>query len=78
MKVPKKTFRTCKHKQQATERVVPPPIEFAPSPWYKNEGNEYVMSFKLRASPSEKNSPVYEMTAKSFAMGWVEQFVHWK
>jgi hypothetical protein len=78
MKSPKKTFRTNKHKKQRSERVVPPPIEFTPSSWYKNEGDEYVMTFKLRASPTEKNSPVYEMTAKSFATGSVEQFIHWK
>ena len=69
MKAFMKTFHMHKHKQQVTEQVVPPPVEFTPSPWYKNEGDEYVMSFKVCASLSEKNSPVYKMMAKSFAVG---------
>ena len=77
MKVPKKSFRTNKHKQ-GSSGVVPPPIAFKPSLWHKNEGEEHVMSFKLRSNPTEKNSPVYELMAKSFATGSVEQFIQWK
>ena len=77
MKVPKKSFRTNKHKQ-GSSGVVLPPITFKPSYWHKNEGEEYVMSFKLHSNPTEKNSPVYKLMAKSFATGSVEQFIQWK
>jgi hypothetical protein len=77
MKVPKKSFRSNKARQAPTG-VVPPPITFKPSTWYKNDSDEHVMSFKLRSSPTEKSSPVYEVTAKSFATGSVEQFIQWK
>jgi hypothetical protein len=46
--------------------------------WHKNEGEDHVMSFKLRSNPTDKNSPVYELMAKSFATGSVEQFIQWK
>jgi hypothetical protein len=36
------------------------------------------MSFKLRSNPTDKNSPQYEMQAKVFATGTVEQYIWWK
>ena len=77
MKAPKKTFHGNKRRKERTG-VVPPPITFTPSTWYKKEDDESVMSFKLRSNPSEKKSPVYDMQAKSFASGSVEQYIWWK
>ena len=58
--------------------MIPPPIGFSPSTWFKKDDDESVMSFKLRSTPSNKKSPVYDMQAKSFATGTVEQFILWK
>jgi hypothetical protein len=73
----KVTFRSNKF-QGDPSGVLPPPIGFTPSPWYKKEGDDGVMSFKLRSNPTEKNSPEYEMQAKIFATGSVEQYIWWK
>ena len=79
MKSPKKTFRNNK-KQENQERygVVPPPISLEPSTWIKHDDDDHVMSFKLRSNPTDKNSPEYEVQAKSFATGTVEQYIWWK
>jgi hypothetical protein len=70
----KVTFRSEKF-QGDPSGVLPPPIGFTPSPWYKKEGDDGVMSFKLRSTPTDKNSPEYEMQAKIFATGSVEQYI---
>jgi hypothetical protein len=76
-KAKKKSFRSNKF-QEDRSGVLPPPIEFTPSTWFKKEDDEGVMSFKLRSNPTEKNSPQYEMQAKIFATGSVEQYIWWK
>jgi hypothetical protein len=76
-KAKKVTFRSNKV-QEDRSGVLPPPIGFAPSPWYKKEDDEGVMSFKLRSNPTDKNSLEYEMQAKIFDTGSVEQYVGWK
>jgi len=77
MKSPKKSFRS-NHFKNDRSGAVAPPITFTPSTWYKKDDDEGVKSFKLRSTPTEKKSPVFDMQAKSFATGSVEQFILWK
>jgi hypothetical protein len=59
-KAKKVTFHSNKF-QEDRSGILPLPIGFTPSPWYKKEDNEGVMSFKLRLNPTDKNSLQYEM-----------------
>jgi hypothetical protein len=73
-KAKKVTFRS-KQYQEDRSGILPPPIDFTQSTWLKKEDNEGVMSFKLRSNPTDRNTPQYEMQAKIFAMGSVEQYI---
>jgi hypothetical protein len=76
-KAKKVTFRSTTNFKDRSG-VLPPPIDFSPSLWFKKDDDDGVMSFKLRSNPTDKNSPQYEMQAKIFATGTPEQYILWK
>jgi len=58
--------------------TIPPPILFKRSLWSKDAEGADTSTFKLRSNPSDKDSQIYELKARSFAAGTVEQFIFWK
>jgi hypothetical protein len=58
--------------------TIPPPILFKRSLWNKDAEGADTSTFKLRSNPSDKDSQIYELKARSFAAGTVEQFIFWK
>ena len=72
----KKTFRSQKHKIQM-HGMIPPPINMKQTTWMKNDNDNLVIT-KLRSNPTKKNSQEYELKAKSFSSGTIEQFILWK
>lgn len=72
--------RTKKPTNWYSNRVntIPPPILFKRSLWNKDAEGADTSTFKLRSNPSEKDSQLYELKARSFAAGTVEQYILWK
>ena len=58
--------------------TIPPPILFKRSLWNKDVEGADTTTFKLRSNPSDKDSQLYELKARSFASGTVEQYILWK
>jgi hypothetical protein len=58
--------------------TIPPPILFKRSLWNKDAEGADTSTFKLRSNPSDKDSQLYELRARSFAAGTVEQYILWK
>lgn len=72
-------MKTRKPKDWYSNRnAVPPPILFKRSVWTKDTDSAMVSTFKLRCNPTESDSQVYELKARSFDTGTVEQFILWK
>ena len=76
------TFKSKTRKPQGwySNRVntIPPPILFKRSLWNKEAEDAESTAFKLRSNPTDKDSQVYELKARSFAHGTPEQFILWK
>jgi hypothetical protein len=72
--------RTKKPQNWYSNRLntIPPPIVFKRSLWNKEAEGADTSTFKLRSNPSDKDSQLYELKARSFAAGTVEQFLYWK
>ena len=71
--------KTRKPKDWYSNRnAVPPPILFKRSVWAKDTDSANVSTFKLRCNPTEPDSQVYELKARSFNTGTAEQFILWK
>jgi hypothetical protein len=47
--------------------TIPPPILFKRSLWNKDAEGADTSTFKLRSNPSDKDSQIYELKARSFA-----------
>jgi len=62
----------------SNRNAVPPPILFKRSHWAKDTDNAMVSTFKLRCNPTQADSQLYELKARSFDTGTVEQFILWK
>jgi len=60
------------------QNIVPPPILFKRSVWSKDAEDGEITTFKLRCNPTDKDSQHYELKARSFSTGTVEQFILWK
>jgi hypothetical protein len=58
--------------------TIPPPILFKRSLWNKDAEDAEVTTFKLRSNPTDKDSQLYELRARSFSNGTPEQFILWK
>ena len=58
--------------------TIPPPILFKQTQWNKDVQGADTTTFKLRSNPSDKDSQLYELKARSFASGTVEQYILWK
>jgi hypothetical protein len=71
--------RTRKPKNWYSNRLntSPPPILFKRSIWKKDDDNA-ITTFKLRSNPTRADSQQYELKARSFSTGTVEQFIQWK
>jgi hypothetical protein len=58
--------------------TIPPPIRFKRSLWNNDAEDAESTAFKLRSNPTDKDSQLYELGARSFTDGTPEQFIHWK
>jgi hypothetical protein len=68
----KVTFHINKH-QQERSGILPLPINFTPSTWFKKEGDDSVMLLKLCSNPTNKNASQYKMQSKFIATTMMEQ-----
>jgi hypothetical protein len=62
----------------AKQHTIPPPIAIKRAKWVKDAEDNAVTVFKLRSNPTQAKSQLYEMKARSFSTGSVEQFIMWK
>lgn len=61
------------------QNTVSPRIHFKQSIWSKDtEDGDEVTTFKLRCNSTERDSQHYELKARSFSTGTVEQFILWE
>jgi hypothetical protein len=58
--------------------MIHPPILFKQSLWNKDAKDAETTAFKLHSNPTDKDSQLYELRARSFANGTPEQFILWK
>ena len=76
------TFKSKTRKPQGwysnCVNAIPPPILFKRSLWNKEAEDAESTAFKLCSNPTDKDSQVYELKARSFAHGTPEQFILWK
>jgi hypothetical protein len=76
------TFKSKTRKPQgwylSHVNTIPPPILFKQSLWNKDAEDAETTAFKLHSNPTDKDSQLYELRARSFTNGTPEQFILWK